>query len=366
VVNQDAHTRTSPNPRATRLADPKLAAGLRRFVRSRAPESDVEDIVQSTLADALASHTAPDGNELQPWLYGIARNKIADLFRRARREAGREPLPSEEVAAADSAPASARDLLRWAEKELPSGESAESTLEWMLREGEGEKLESIAAEENVPAPRVRQRVARLRKHFRARWAAQLAAVAVLVAVAALLLARLLRKDDIARPEPPRPAPSVIVPPEPSPEERAAQLRRGAFEACDARDWYACKWKLDQAKELDPAGDTAPDVVKARRAATDAMRLPLDSNGAMDKSSGPALPSSSAPAPSGFGTPSSAKPPTTSLLSPDSTSLPEAPKPDLTSQTAKPPPPAPTGAPVLLGRGTTPAPVPAPTTKDLSK
>ena len=38
----------------------------------------------------------------------------------------------------------------------------------MLREGEGEKLETIAAEANVPAPRVRQRVSRLRRYYKAR------------------------------------------------------------------------------------------------------------------------------------------------------------------------------------------------------
>jgi DNA-directed RNA polymerase specialized sigma24 family protein len=202
------------NPRQAFLSDPSLAAGLRRFVRARAPLAEVDDIVQSTLADALASHTAPhEGAELQPWLYGIARNKIADVFRRARREAGREPLPAEELAVADSVqPASTRDLLRWAERELPAGEGSQSTLEWMLREGDGEKLETIAAEENVPAPRVRQRVARLRRHFRARWAAQLAAAAVIAVVLALLVAQLLHKNDIARPEPPAPPPTMQAPP----------------------------------------------------------------------------------------------------------------------------------------------------------
>ena len=77
-------------------------------------------------------------------------------------------------------PQSALDLMRWAQKELPAGKENEQTLEWMLREGEGEKLETIAAEANVPAPRVRQRVSRLRRYYKARWAAQTAAVAALL------------------------------------------------------------------------------------------------------------------------------------------------------------------------------------------
>ena len=261
--------------RVTRLAHPALRASLSAFVRARVPVSEVDDIVQSALAEALAAERAPDDDdEVVAWVHGIARHKVVDWFRRARREMPQDPEIAETVAAADSAPQSARDLLRWATKELPNGDDHARTFEWMLREGAGEKLESIAADEDVPAPRVRQRVSRLRKHYRARWAA---ALALLVAIAVVLSLALRRrpKEEIA------PLPSPIVPsaplaplpppaPEATPEERAAELRHDAFEKCDDGHWRDCIDGLDDASRLDPAGDSAPAVQTRRRAAERAL------------------------------------------------------------------------------------------------
>ena len=210
-----------PSRLVAKLEDPSLAAGLSHFVRARVPEPEVQDIVQSTLTEALDADAHPvEDEEIVRWVYGICRHKVVDSFRRMKREVPRDLESPEEgtpVAAAESAPQSAMDLLRWAKKELPQGEENAKTLEWMLREGEGEKLETIAAEENLPAPRVRQRVSRLRRYYKARWAAQAAALAALLLIAlAVALALRQRHEEVA----PAPGPSFLpvppVPTEPAP------------------------------------------------------------------------------------------------------------------------------------------------------
>src|SRR5579883_2963828 len=113
------------------ISNPELLAALGAHVHSKVPASDAADVVQSVLADALVAEHAPEDPEsLRKWLFGIARNKAADFYRRRRRE---EVAPeSVEPVAPSSGRGAATDLLRWAEKELPPGSEARRTFEWML------------------------------------------------------------------------------------------------------------------------------------------------------------------------------------------------------------------------------------------
>ncbi len=165
---------------------------------------------------------------------------------------------------------SERDLLRWATRSLPKGRDAEETLEWLLREGEGEKLESIAESANVPAPRVRKRVSRLRAHLREHWAKEAAALAALGIILGLTIHFLRKKPVEPIAHDPLPVPTV------SPEDmqlrdRAKEMRRVAFVACDNAEWVTCLNGLNAARELDPEGDKAANVGAARARAEEEIQ-----------------------------------------------------------------------------------------------
>lgn len=280
-----------PQPTRTRLADPGLRRAIEAAVKRRIPGADADDIVQAALADVLSAPRTPeDAEEFRRFVFAVTRNKVFDHFRRRAREASEDEA---QEPAADDAPLSARDILRWAEGKLPDAD-AEHTLEWMLREGDGEKLEHIARDANVPAPRVRQRVSRLRRLLREHWALELGLTALgLVLLAGggvALYEHFHRPPQIANPE-------LHPEPLPTPEQRGQELRRFALDQCAKGADQACLDGLDRARALDPTGDTTPEVTRARSAAQ--VRL------APSPSATP-LPSASAP-PTSSATPTPPKP-----------------------------------------------------------
>ena len=271
----------------------ELRNALVAMVKKRVPESEVEDIVQQTLADAFASpHAPPDAESFRRWIFGVAKNKVVDYHRRA----GRETFDLPEDIAGNAAPHQEVDMLRWAEKHLPPGDDNKATLDWMLREGDGEKLESIAETENLPAPRVRQRVSRLRRHLKQHWAkevALLATVGVLITGILLFLRgrgpedKPIANEDVAR---------------------AEELRKHAFEDCNAAKFKECVQGFDDAKKLDPAGDTKPAVQQAREGAKKALAAPPSDSSTLNNitpppTADPLAPSKAdpvAPVPTDFG------------------------------------------------------------------
>lgn len=238
-------------------------AALAAMVRRRVPERDVEDVVQSALTDAVLSNDRPPEPEAaRRWLWAVTRNKIVDYHRKTRRERLEEHPEPEARPDSHARPneVAERELLRWAVGELPEGADAQRTFEWLLREGDGEKLEEIAERENLPAPAVRQRVSRMRRFFRERWAVQAALLGLMV----LALWALSRRDKIVHPRI-TPDPVVLTA-----EARARVLRQEALRLCSEQRWQRCLDGLNAARALDARGDNAPEVQSARRAAANAL------------------------------------------------------------------------------------------------
>jgi hypothetical protein len=94
--------------------------------------------------------------------------------------------------------------------------------------------------------------------------AWLAAAATLGGVAGGALVAALQQPALVGAPPPR-APSTSVPVVPAAADliAAADLRRQAAAACDAKQWSLCLADLDKARAADPAGDDAPEVKSLR-------------------------------------------------------------------------------------------------------
>jgi DNA-directed RNA polymerase specialized sigma24 family protein len=164
---------SSPDLREV-LARPDVRRRLVAVVSRRVPADATEDVVQAVLCDALVAREVPSIEIVPRWLLAIARHKVADFHRRARRR--RETDEAVEAAACD--PIEERDLLEHAKAIAPDPRA----FEWIVRAQEGATLAEIAEEEDLPAPVVRQRVSRLRRALRtALLAAAALAMALLVA-----------------------------------------------------------------------------------------------------------------------------------------------------------------------------------------
>jgi len=130
------------------------------------------------------------------------------------------------------------------------------TAEQMLARVERRRRERQASTggEATPEPVAPTKPAPKKPASRVAWVAGAVVAAAAVAVVAVEVAESRRGLEAIGPEPSS-----------TPREQAALLRREALAACDTQDFAACTVKLDDAKRLDPAGESEPRVVAARAA-----------------------------------------------------------------------------------------------------
>lgn len=259
-----------PSPlEAPSLDDPALLAWLRNYVRRRVPSDEADDVVQAVLCAALESRQRPtDGVGLRRWLTGVARHLIArhyEVSRGSRRGGGSSDDEGVEPMQAPP-PFEERALVRWAEEQAEAVAHGPETLDWMAREGEGEKLEAIAREAELPSARVRQRVSRLRRWMKGRYLAELALASSLALALAWLWGRHKEQVVETRVTEDAPAPSASVANTAEVDQAAREQRQAASGLCEKQDWEGCLEALDAAKRIDPTGDETPNVQELRRVA----------------------------------------------------------------------------------------------------
>ncbi|HEY3819125.1 MAG TPA: hypothetical protein VGL81_18280 [Polyangiaceae bacterium] len=100
----------------------------------------------------------------------------------------------------------------------------------------------------------------------------IAAAAAVAAGAAAVVYATKHPQEQATPEPPVP-PSTAAPVHPAPDElaAAADLRHRAAAACDQGRADDCLAMLDEARAKDPAGDSAPEVLRLREKAASGLK-----------------------------------------------------------------------------------------------
>jgi len=276
------------DPRAAHLADPAVREVLRKAVRKLVRPGDVDDIVQSTLVAALADSNYPEKREVFiPWLVTKGRSKAIDHLRSRRRsEHLFTEAPEGDVNVLEPGPVAnaseahdATEALRFTQARIDqhvADPRTERGARWLMMHLRGESYEDIADDEHVKPETVQHAVARLKRNLHATW---------ITAAALVLLFFILRglfgrnqEDERARPEPapsaiPTLEPTAPVPPWPTPEEVARDLRNDAIRECGAGEWMQCMEDLQRAGEEDPAGDRDPKIQELLRNARKHMPDP---------------------------------------------------------------------------------------------
>ena len=251
---------------AKRVADARLKKALDGWIRGRVPKADAPDMVQNVLAALLALAHPPDTIDgLIAFGRRMLQHDLIDHYRH------RETVRDVEVCALDdrhaetiapAAPAEAWDGFDVAKRArlvnalVARGQLTDADID-VLERADAEGYPALAAELGTTDRALRVRAHRKRTLLRQGWkryAAYGSGVAMLVLI---VYAFWDRPENVAAPYP---GPGQH---EESPRERAAALRAAASGSCAASQWKVCLDRLDDARDLDPAGDSDPAVQALR-------------------------------------------------------------------------------------------------------
>jgi DNA-binding NarL/FixJ family response regulator len=243
----------------------------RRLAALGVSRVDLEDETQNILRELLEVRIPPATREECIILARhIARQRAVDYLRkrawRAKDDGGptdnADEHPSVHDGAHDRDPIDRARQLRLLRDQVASGDISRRQLSILAGVAEGLAQNEIARGIKLSPQTVRNELALARKTYRSAWA-KIAGSAALLTVALLVFLRLRHRDSDVVGAPPPERPSVQPPREPTPKDRALDLRHRALHDCDVGRFRGCLKELDEARELDPEGDGAPALERAR-------------------------------------------------------------------------------------------------------
>jgi DNA-directed RNA polymerase specialized sigma24 family protein len=269
---------------------------IREVVRARlgkdAPKQLAEDIAQDANVTMLSARALPRSMATADgWVSALARRAVVHHFRRGSCDA-KWLDPEGDV---DALPADGGEIPRdgwlisaWLAEAVQQNARDEETLELLVYQARtGKKYHEVAADHAITSQALKSRVHEFKKKYEPRWRRRQAMYvliallgAALVAIAAALVWLLVRPApaDI-RPDPSRAVPSAtLVRPPQTPPEIAKALRDAAEKSCAEELWGSCNDELDEAKKLDPAGESEERVQRLRGMIRDGTTLRREQKG----------------------------------------------------------------------------------------
>jgi RNA polymerase sigma factor (sigma-70 family) len=166
---------------------------------------------------------------------------------------------------------------------LKDGTVDPRTAKMLALQADGKSVAQIAKRTGVSPQTVANALTEGRKHVRSVWQRHAGKLGLLVLLGLLVAAGIRARDRQAQRDQAldiRPDDSAIAPTPPF-AEAAAAFRRQAKEACDEGDTVGCEIALDNAKDLDPAGENLPEVKAMRKLVTPGPTAPVPSDWSKD-------------------------------------------------------------------------------------
>ncbi len=255
-----------PEERRKFLADAELHRLVRRALYKRGLRGEhIKDTLQDVLAAAWkAPHFPTDPVEALKYTLGMAGNIAVDAIAEQTDDAPYDDEAPHAVTLEQSG-AAERDL---AGRVFDAAvERDPQAAEWVVRTKiHGEKIEHVAGEVGMQPAAMRQRIKRLLDWLRENTSFVSLVVGLMMCIVVGLPEMLASVGSEPVPETAPSVPPVQrkVPP------RAQDARDRAFAECDQGNWEDCLVDLDEAEQMDPAGEADPRVREARAKATEAL------------------------------------------------------------------------------------------------